>query len=206
MLTLCWAAKGGSGTTVVAATLALASPHPTVLVDLAGDLPLALGLADPAGPGVGEWSAGDSPAGRLPRLHVPLAPGVELLPMGSTRPRGRWGELAEHLARIDATVVVDAGTGPPPIELRRCADRTWLVTRPCYLALRRAVDTRCPVDGVVLVDEPGRALTAQDVAAAIGAPVVRTLLLDPAVARAVDSGLLLARLPRGYRQVLGGTS
>ena len=52
MITICWAAKGGSGTTVVAATRALTTPHPTLLVDLAGDLPTTLGLTHPDGPGV----------------------------------------------------------------------------------------------------------------------------------------------------------
>ncbi len=48
----------------------------------------------------------------------------------------------------------------------------------------------------MLVDEPGRSLTAADVARAIGAPVVAEVAVDPAIARAVDAGLLAARLPR----------
>ena len=66
----------------------------------------------------------------------------------------------------------------------------------CYLALRRAVALEARPSGVVLIEEPGRALRARDVEAAIDAPVVATLALDPAVARAVDAGLLAARLPR----------
>ena len=56
---LCWSAKGGSGTTVVAAALALvlARQQPTTLVDLAGDIPAALGLPQPSGPGVADWLA-----------------------------------------------------------------------------------------------------------------------------------------------------
>ena len=50
-------------------------------------------------------------------------------------------------------------------------------------------------DGVVLVEEPGRSLTAADVARAVGAPVVARIDVDPAIARAVDAGLLAARLP-----------
>ena len=203
MITLCWAAKGGSGTTVFAATLALASRPPVLLVDLAGDLPLALGVAAPTGPGIGEWSCGDAPASRLARLHVPLAPGVDLVPMGTATPRTRWVELATYLERTGATVVIDAGSGPPPVELRRRAERTLLVTRRCYLAVRRAVEARVPVDGIVLIDEPGRALSAEDVATSIGAPILTTVLLDPAIARATDAGLLLSRLPRGYRQLIG---
>jgi hypothetical protein len=56
--------------------------------------------------------------------------------------------------------------------------------------------------GIVLVEEPGRALRPRDVEASLGAPVVATVLLDPAIARAVDAGLLLARLPTGFRNAV----
>ena len=46
--------------------------------------------------------------------------------------------------------------------------------------------------------EPGRSLTAGDVASVIGTPVVAELAVDPAVARAVDAGLFAARLPRSF--------
>ena len=56
---VCWSVKGGSGTTVVASTLALVhaekSSHGALIVDLAGDVPAVLGLAEPSGIGVGEW-------------------------------------------------------------------------------------------------------------------------------------------------------
>lgn len=202
MITLCWAAKGGSGTTVVAATMAVTSRRPTLLVDLAGDLPTALGIPVPDGPGLGEWSTSSAAADRLHALRVPLAPGLHLLPRGVQPPSGRWRELAGHLADLDEAIVVDAGTGAPPAVLREAADRTLLVTRACYLAVRRAVDARVPVDGIVLVEEPGRALGPEDLEASLGAPVVSRVLLDPAVARAVDSGLLLARLPAPFRREL----
>ena len=81
MVTLCWAAKGGSGTTVVAASFALNSTHPSLLVDLDGELPAALGLPEPERPGVAEWLATDSPAEQLAELLIgdrpaPLAPAV----------------------------------------------------------------------------------------------------------------------------------
>lgn len=202
MVTLCWAAKGGSGTTVVTAAMALSARRPTLLVDLAGDLPTALGLPVPSGPGVGEWSSSTAPPGRLDALRVPLADGLDLLPRGATGPRSRWRELGEHLAGVPDTVIVDAGTGAPPAELCACADQVVLVTRACYLAVRRAIDARVPVDGIVLVEEPGRALSPADLEAAIGAPVLARVLLDPAVARAVDSGLLLARLPGAFLRML----
>lgn len=206
MFTLCWAAKGGSGTTVVSAALALTTGDPALLVDLAGDLPVVLGLPNPSGPGIAEWAASTAPTGRLDALRIRLSERADLLPRGHTAPAGRWDELGAHLAGLDVDVVVDAGTGTPPPGLREAADRTLLVTRPCYLSLRRAVDAAEPVDGIVLVDEPGRALKAADVEAALGAPVVTILDLDPAVARAVDAGLLLSRLPGALRRSLGSAA
>ena len=91
-------------------------------------------------------------------------------------------------------MIVDAGCGEPPEELLTEPARSLLVTRPCYLSLSRACRLRRP-DGIVLVEEPGRSLTATDVARAIGAPVVARVTVDPAMARAVDAGLLAARLP-----------
>ena len=57
MLTICWAAKGGSGTTVFAVAKAITSPTPALLVDLAGDAMAVLGLPDPDGPGVHRLAA-----------------------------------------------------------------------------------------------------------------------------------------------------
>jgi hypothetical protein len=205
MLTVCWAAKGGSGTTVVAAGLALASDQPTLLVDLAGDLPAVLGLPEPDGPGVLDWARSTTSADRLASLGVDAAEHLTLLPLGTpgSIPVERWDALAKWLAGQPRRVVVDAGSGQtPPSSLASAADQTLLVTRPCYLALRAAVRQRAHPSGIVLLHEPGRALGTADIEASIGAPVVSELHLDPAVARAVDAGLLAARLPVGYRRAL----
>lgn len=201
MLTICYAAKGGSGTTVAVASIGISAPGPVLLVDLAGDLPAVLGTGDPDGPGVLDWlRAGASPE-RLRVLERAVTDGVSLLHRGATGavPVERWPQLAAWLATDGRTVVVDAGTGTPPAALTS-AGRTLLVTRSCYLALRAAARMPVRPDGVVLVREPGRALGAADVAAAVGAPVVTTMLLDPAVARSVDAGLLAARLPSVVRR------
>jgi hypothetical protein len=58
----------------------------------------------------------------------------------------------------------------------------------------------------VLLAEPGRALDATDVESVIGAPVVAQVSVDPAVARAVDAGLLASRLPRGLERALRGAA
>jgi len=193
---LCWAAKGGSGTTVVACALALAR-QPSTLVDLGGDSATALGIAEPSGPGVVDWLASPTAAAAdLARLAVPVRDDVALIPRGTAHPPDdRWERLVAAFDRT-ATTVVDCGTGPPPRVLHDAAEHSLLIIRPCYIALRRAQRSDVRPTGIVLVDEPGRALTAVDVERALGAPVVAEVHFDPAVARAIDAGLLAARLPR----------
>lgn len=72
-----------------------------------------------------------------------------------------------------------------------------LVSRPCYLALRRALHEGATsnASGVVVVSEPGRALDCNDIAAVLGLPVITTIPLRADIARAVDAGVLAARLP-----------
>ena len=199
--TVCWAVKGGSGTTVVAACSALTNPVVRLLVDLDGDQPSVLGLPEPAGQGLGDWFATDLPGRAIEDLGVELDATTRLVPRGPApipADSPRWAELAEWLATTPFDVVVDAGTGDlhPALAAGRAGTTLVLVTRPCYLGLRRAARA-CPrPDGVVLVDEPGRALRPRDVEHSIGAAVLATLALDPAVARAVDAGLLVSRIPR----------
>lgn len=199
---VCWAAKGGSGTTVVACALALASAvtRPTVLIDLAGDCPTALGLAEPSGPGVFDWLASSTATSAdLLRLAVPIRDQAQLIPRGTVgTARDKWRRLAESINGTDVTIV-DCGTGVPPEALTEVAEQSLLVTRPCYLALRRAQHCTTRPTGVVLVTEPGRALGGTDVEQALGVPVVAEVHYDPAVARAVDAGLLAARLPRSLQ-------
>lgn len=204
MLTVCWAAKGGSGTTVVAVTSALAADRPSLLVDVAGDAPTVLGVEATDRPGVADWLRSEAPPERLAALEQRVDDTAAVVPTGTTEADGaveRWSALARHLAAEPRRVVVDAGTRPPPA-LLNAADRSLLVTRPCYLALRAAAARAERPTGVVLVDEPGRALRAADVEAAVGAPIVATVLVDPAVARAVDAGLLVSRLPGAYRRAI----
>lgn len=200
MFTLCWSAKGGSGTTSVVAALGLAARRPTLLVDLAGELAPVLGLGDDDGAQLTEWFASGAPPERLTRLERRVCDDVDVLPTDRSIGRvdqARWQALGAHLRSTGERrdVIVDGGLGPPPESLASFADRSLLVTRPCYLSLRRAAAMSTRPTGVVLVDEPGRALTAEDVLAALGVPVVATILLDPKIARAVDAGMLTSRLP-----------
>lgn len=229
-----WSVKGGSGCTVTAAAIGLlaAEEEPTLLVDLAGDLALALGAtaSEVAAPGVaglgwgiaGWLSAPDPPPDALKRLECPITPSLSLLPLGQAGdadepdgPVSRLSLLARLLARDRRTVVVDLGLGVAPVHEadggRRpawvgsalhpfldAAASSLLVTRPCYLSLYRAAKSRRP-DGIVLVDEPGRAMRPADVTNAVGVPVLAFVPWEAAVARAVDAGLLVQRVPRALR-------
>lgn len=194
MLIVCWSVKGGSGTTVVATTLALLSASQgidTCLVDLAGDAASCLGLAEPPGPH---------------EIAVGSNLGLLALSNRSCTPAHRWNAVSALLAGGTRTVVVDAGLGEPHPAMRVAARHDLLVVRGCYLALRRAAVLHVPPNGVVLVNEPGRALRRQDVETVTGAPVVSELDWDPTVARAVDAGLLATRVPRSLREGLGTLS
>jgi len=206
MFTLCWAAKGGSGTTVVTAAMALASTEPTLLVDLAGDLPMVFGLAEPDGPGVLDWLRSEAEPDRLATLELPVDGHISLLPAGrrgdpDPQPE-RWIQMARWLRHDRRRIIVDAGSPSPPPAVREASDHAFLVTRPCYLALRTAIRQAARPSGVIVVDEPGRALSHSDIERCLGAPVVARVLIDPAIARAVDAGLLVSRLPRGLQNAL----
>ena len=191
--------KGGSGTTVTAVATAvhLAEQHgQALLVDLCGDVPATVGIAEPAGPVVGDWLTdgsataeslllGTTAVDDLLVCHTGVAPGGE----------ARWSALADALAAMPMPVVVDAGSAPLAPALREASDAVWTVVRPCYLALRRAVSLPRP-DGAVLLEEPGRALTHADVASVLGVKVVARVPVDATVARAVDAGLLASRAGR----------
>jgi hypothetical protein len=202
MLVTCWSVKGGSGTTVVAATLALLAartPAGALLADLGGDLPAVLGLPEPSGPGLADWlaAAPDVGGGALHRIEVDAGCGLALLPYGGPPPPGRGADLAVALSADERTVVVDAGLAQgAALDVVAASTVSLLVLRPCYLALRRAAMATLRPSGVVLVTEPYRALRRSDVEAVLGVPVRAQVLIDPAVARAVDAGLLAARLPR----------
>lgn len=199
---VCWSVKGGVGTTVVSAVVALhrAANNDVRLVDLAGDLPATLGLPEPGHEGFGEWLANDAPLETIDHLALPVRDQLDLIPRGrltlDAHARRRLEQFACHARETTREIVVDAGTNDDVLDvLLPHATTSWLVLRPCYLALRRAVNVRHRVDGIVLVNEPGRALSTRDVAAVLTAPIVAEIDLDPRLSRVVDAGLLATRIP-----------
>ncbi|HBQ51664.1 MAG: hypothetical protein EB035_04565 [Actinobacteria bacterium] len=200
---VCWSVKGGSGTTVVASTLALVhaekSPRGAVIVDLAGDVPAVLGLAEPNGIGVAEWFTQNENSSRmtLQSIAIQATANLQLISRGAGQfdSSANFAELCASLATFDLPVIVDAGCGLPSTDLIARASSSLLITRPCYLALRRAAQLNVAPTGVVLVNEPGRALGKRDVESVIGAPVIAEITFDATISRAVDAGLLASRLP-----------
>ena len=212
MLITCWSAKGGSGTTTVACALAtlLAARHPAgcLLLDGCGDVPGALGLARArrAGPGGVAGRGGWRAPARRPALRAPrcpwrpawhwcrgawarsgLPPGSRPSPGRSPPRRARWWSTAGVLA-VDHAELVPLASG---------AARSLLVAAgllPVPAAGRpRAV-------AAVGRGAPGRAgAGARPGRRGRGGGRARggEVALDPAVARAVDAGLLPLRLPRG---------
>lgn len=205
MLVTCWSAKGGSGTTVVATALSLLLARrltsDVLLVDGGGDVPSALGLGEPSGPGVLDWLAtpdvGDD---ALARLEVDAGGGLRVLPRGSAEGACGLGDLrGERLLSALAprpAVVVDAGPPSPlSFELAAGASVSLLVIRPCYLALRRALAAPVRPSAVVLIEEGKRSLDAIDIEDVLGVPVRAVVPWDESIARCVDAGLLGSRLP-----------
>jgi hypothetical protein len=201
-VTICWSVKGGTGTTVAVAASALRARTPITLIDLDGDLPAVLGINEPDGQGLADWFAAAVPFAAISDLAIPVAEHVRLVPRGVgdivDQPTARWEAFGAWAQGARADIVIDTGTGDPPTELLDAIPgaRRTLVTRACYLSLRRVAVSPVRPDGIVLIAEPGRRLRPADIERSVGAPIVATFSVDPAIARAVDAGLLAARLPR----------
>lgn len=198
MLTVFFSPKGGTGTTVTAAAWALkaAAAHGrALLIDMCGDTHAAMGLPEVSTPGLNDWLGESQSAGGDELLALGTSAGPVLVVHPGARfvaGAPRWDALVTAVTAWDFPVIIDAGTQFVPPELISAAAHTWMVVRPCYLTLRRATHMPRPA-GVIVVREPGRALTVRDVEAVLGVPVVATVPFDPAVSRAVDAGLLPGR-------------
>jgi hypothetical protein len=165
-------ARGGQGTTTVAAALALlaAGHHDTALVS-------------------------SDPAATAALLGVPLPLADERAEVTPTL--SFTAALDEH-HRAEVTIIDDgAGHRRTTSGSLTAADgeRYAVLRGPCYVALASLLTVPGgPPDGVILVIEQGRALTAKDVTGVLDVPVVATVKASPAVARTIDAGLLVSRL------------
>jgi hypothetical protein len=157
------------------------------------------------GPGLLDWLAAgpDVPRDALRRIANTAADGITLLSQGHcVAPAG--AEAGRRLAAalpemgVGGPIIADCGRveSPASAAFVDAADRSLLVIRNCYVSLQRAVRAPLRPTGVVLITEWGRALRAVDVEDVLGVPVVTEIRWEPTVAKAADSGLLRARLPK----------
>jgi hypothetical protein len=212
-----WSPKGGSGTSVFVAACAVVlardarepgSGGGARVADLAGDQPAIFGLGADPDLGLLDWlGAGpQAPTEALDRLLVEVAPGLGVLPRGGTArvlapvaAAEAGAALAVALRDGPVPTLVDCGTADEPATraVVEVADVSVVVLRGCYLGLRRAV--RSPAlpasAGVVLVEEPGRSLSARDVSEVLDLPVLARVPVKQTIARTVDAGVLAGRLP-----------
>jgi hypothetical protein len=178
-------ARGGQGTSTIAASLAvLAAGHgPTLLCSdepaiTAALLGVSLPLTD------------DDVVEVAPNLDLATAaagsvtpPGYNVIVIDAGRiPTGPFDSALGDWAAVD-------GAGP--------VEHYAVLRGPCYVGLA-TLNARYAgwVDGAIVVLEDGRALTERDVTDVLGVPVVATVPVEPAIARATDAGLLLSRLHR----------
>jgi hypothetical protein len=189
-VTVCASAKGGQGCTTIAAVLAVLaaqSNQPTLLLDTRGDAAPTLGVSDPepASTFVDAIANAVEPSARLRVATV----------AGDRIDTDAISAISELVA-AGHRVIVDTGTDHDVLHrFDPLNPQRLLVTRPCYLALRRAIGVPFVPDHVVLISEHQRCLTERDVSLALALPIT-SVPYDPAIARAIDAGLLAARLPR----------
>jgi hypothetical protein len=204
-ITICWSVKGGSGTSTVAAALAMLSPtivKNPLLVDLCGDSATLVGIDTAASVGLSDWFASQADPHVLDTLCVHTKTGIDVLPTSARigTDERRWREFVDWL--IDQSdqrvVILDSGAHLAAVP----GARSLLVMRPCYLAVRRAATAGVHPTGIVLVRELDRSLTNADIEAAISSPIVAEIPIDPLIARSVDAGLANVRLPRSLARPL----
>ena len=188
MITTLSSPKPGSGVSTTAALVALAISHdtPTHLVDLCGDHFALFGLVP------------------RPGATVEVAKHLTIHDLTNAS-LDEQATTIDRLAQLGQHVIIDAGTPDHAIHDRLPAGtvRRW-VLRPCYLALRRVATYTVRPDEVIMLAEPGRSLTAHDIAAITSAPVTATIEVDPHIARSTDAGLLCARPPAAVLTALAG--
>ena len=203
-ITALYATKGGQGVTTTTAALGILTAHAghrTLLVDTGHDLAAVLGIPDNTDqPGLAEHV---EPASRtnLADITTPAAENLDIISRGTIPivfSTHTYGLLVGGLGPYDH-IIVDTTDNAYAWTLH--VDHRVLVTRPCYLALRRSTITPRP-SHVVLINEPGRALDAKDIEAVTGVPVTATIPYETGIARTIDAGLLTTRLPRTLTRAL----
>ncbi len=118
------------------------------------------------------------PPSPLEQLTIAVTDHLELLPIGTrtdtTYNTHIYGLITGGLDHYD-TVIIDTGATPA---WHHHGHQRILVTRPCYLALRRTIGQHPPTH-TVAITEPGRVIDTDDITAILGTPVTTTIPHDP---------------------------
>jgi CobQ/CobB/MinD/ParA nucleotide binding domain len=197
------ATKGGQGVTTITAalgTLHAQAGRRTLLIDTGGDLPAILGKPEPLCVRLSDYLI--NPNITVDDITVNIDENLDIVTRG-TGPIAfttyTYGLIAGGLGAYD-TVIIDAGTSAD--EWNQHADRNVFVTRPCYLAVRRAIHIPRRPTQVVCMAEPGRALSAHDIEVVLGVPITATVPVDIDTARIIDAGILVNRMPQHLARAL----
>jgi MinD-like ATPase involved in chromosome partitioning or flagellar assembly len=197
------ATKGGQGVTTITAALGILHANTglrTLLIDTGGDLPAILGKPESLATGLSDYLI--DPNITLGDITINIGENLDIVTRG-TGPIAfttyTYGLITGGLGDYD-TVIIDAGTCTDEWNLH--ADRNVFVTRPCYLAVRRAIHLPRRPTEVVFMAEPGRALSAHDIEVVLGVPVAATVPVDIETARIIDAGILANRMPQQMRRAL----
>ena len=203
-------AKGGVGattSTLLTAQRSVDQGRRVVLVDLTGDLGVALGIFEDL-PGLAE-------AIRAPERFdvrkgmVDVTPSVRVIPRGDGSLdlvdveawKQVWGSI-EQMRDVD--VLIDAGRGRPAMDLVEHSQAgKVLVMNCCYQALHRGRGLVADADAVLIQTDTQRALGLADIEAALGRHADGVVASDRSVSRWMDAGLILDRQAKSARGIDG---
>ncbi len=192
--------SGGLGASTLASGLACAAT-PAALVDLdpiGGGVDLLLGAERAPG---WRWDRLRAARGQIADLggKVPQVEGVTVVSMArrseSSAGRDAVAAVVGCLARTHRLVVLDVGRSldSGAREAVRAADRTLLVcagdVRGVAAARMTVAASQARPDAVAVRRRPRAAVAAEDVARAVGLPLLTVLPDDPALAAAAEQGL-----------------
>jgi len=197
--------KGGAGCSTFAAALALSSTNQrATLIDTQGDLPSLLGMTA-NGVGVGELLKTDEfDPGIFGNLAHKVTDNVGLISRGNIALKDNISKLAvarllEALGSEDGIVIIDVGVPTSRWQRLLCEEELAMhviVTRSCYLALRRAVHSNVSASGVIAFEETGRSLRLCDVSDVLGMSVIASVPVTASIARTIDAGIFATRRPQ----------
>lgn len=203
------------------------TPKNVLIVDLCGDISAVLGCDDPGSIGLAQWSRSE-PRDITTLSHISKAvnSSISILPRGLGPIEISGADLVDELRGLGVDVLIDigavdkteAGETPPIIaddiaiseqqwrrDLLDCVDVDIVVTRNCFLGLRRLKDLGHIARALVVLVERGRSISTADVELVAQSEAVAEIDIDQRVFRCVDAGLLVARVPRKLLSALANS-